>query len=495
MWYAKRRLLPAILASAIGGTLGLGGSRVFAAEPGQQDLQEQIKDLQSKVDQLQAKQQAMQAQQQAEKAEQQAKEQQQTAGSVLSDADKHSSALDLEGFTAGFKDNRFTLQSADGRFVLRPWIHIQIRNSTSWRQDALGHGDDDTENGFELRRARLGFDGNLFSPAFTYFINWATVRGNGSNNVNNSSGTKIGTVSNSLGGVPVLEEAWVKYNFQDTPWYVKAGQMHDPLDHEAIVGSKYRAPETSLTGDIFANTDTFTQGATAIYDPHRQFRFEGGITDGIRAANTNFQDAPNNGINYDWGLAARGEYKVMGRWRDYDQLTSYGDKEDLLVFGLGLDDSNGVHGLNSFSHTLDVQYATTTGWFFYGSYFGRYTRNNQGIPNGTFTSTSFGTFPHVGRDTYEFSLLGQAAYMIDGWIEPYGRYEYLKLAGTPGGSNNNVNEFSLGSNFYLHGHNAKFTAEMMYLPNGIPVNDDTHDVLISNNRAEITFIAQFQLLL
>jgi hypothetical protein len=36
---------------------------------------------------------------------------------------------------------------------------------------------------------------------------------------------------------------------------------------------------------------------------------------------------------------------------------------------------------------------------------------------------------------------------------------------------------------------------MTYLPTGIPINDDSSDVLISNRRAEIVFITQLQLLL
>jgi hypothetical protein len=35
----------------------------------------------------------------------------------------------------------------------------------------------------------------------------------------------------------------------------------------------------------------------------------------------------------------------------------------------------------------------------------------------------------------------------------------------------------------------------MYLPTGIPINDDSSDVLISNDRGEIIVITQLQLLI
>jgi hypothetical protein len=313
----------------------------------------------------------------------------------------------------------------------------------------------------------------------------------------------VGTASVNVGGAPILEEAWVKYNFvdsngQNTPWFVHAGQMHDPLDHENIVGSKYRAPEVSLQGDIFGNTDTFTQAATVIYDPNGSFRTEGGINDGIRAANTNFQDSPTTGIDYDWGVAGRAEYKVEGNWKDYNQMTSLNDKDDLLVFGAGADYSEGYAPsyFNQLNHTLDMQYASPSGLFVYASYFGRYTAHNPGIVSGGPTSTSVGSPGVAGLDTYEYSGLLQAAYMIPNTtMEPYVRGEYMSLKGLPAHSQGFISEISAGMNWYFYGHNVKWTNQVMYLPDGIPINDDSNDVLINNDHTEAVFISQIQLLL
>ena len=52
---------------------------------------------------------------------------------------------------------------------------------------------DRVQNGIELRCACFGFDGNLFGPDFQYFINWATYRNNGKQNVigNAADGTAL----------------------------------------------------------------------------------------------------------------------------------------------------------------------------------------------------------------------------------------------------------------------------------------------------------------
>jgi len=485
MFFPSRRLRFAVVAGSFVTLLGVSTAPSPAADLTQQQMAEQLKALQAKVDQMQARQDAL------DKANAQA-----TANRVESDAARHDKMLDLEGVTAGYANKRFFIGSDDGNFMIKPWIHIQARYSLNYRENFKQNGtESDTEDGFEIRRARLGFDGNLFGKDLTYFINWATNRETSTLTVKNSAGTTVGTTTAPVGGAPILEEAWIKYNFHDTPFFVKVGQMHDPLDHENIVGSKYRAPEASLQGDLFGNVDTFTQAATFIYDNKGPVRVEAGITDGIRAANTNFQDFPNNGIAYDGGLAGRVEYKVMGDWKDYDQLTAYGDKKDLLVFGSGVDYSYSGSRYQ-INHTVDATYASPCGFFAYLCYFGRYTTNQQGIPNTSTTSASFGSSPSdLGKNTYEPSVDLLVAYLINQHLEPFGRFEYMNLAGTPAGSQNNVTDISAGFNYYFYGHNLKFTGMVTYLPTGIPISDDGSDILISNGKGEFVIISQLQLLL
>jgi hypothetical protein len=71
----------------------------------------------------------------------------------------------------------------------------------------------------------------------------------------------------------------------------------------------------------------------------------------------------------------------------------------------------------------------------------------------------------------------------------------MHLAGTPAKSVNDVQETSGGLGYWFHGHNAKITGQIMYLPKGIPINDTSSDVLGNNGHGEIVFETQFQLLL
>jgi hypothetical protein len=456
-----------------------------ATEPA--DASDEIRILRARLDQLEAQQREA-----ARKAEEQ-----RTKNETLSDAERRSKMLDVGDFTAGYKDGRFFIGSEDGKFLFRPWFHTQFRYAALLRNDFKKGGTEDVvDTGFEVRRMRFGFDGNMFTPDFTYFFNWATVRASGNSNVVDSTGKKIGTTSNNLGGTPLLEEAWFKYNLHDTPWYVKAGQIKDPLLHDQIVSSRYQqSTERSLTADIFANGDAFTEGVTAIYDPKSWFRVEAGVTHGLRSANTNFLDPP-QGNAFNYGVAGRAEFKLMGRWQDYAQIGAVDTKEDLLVVGVGVDYSERGHAGQTVG-VVDAQYARPGGLNLYGAAVDRYTNHNFGIYTQSATGASIGTpDPKVAdSSTNEYSFMLQAGYLINKNWEPFGRYEYIHLEGTPAGSHNYVQSIVGGVNYYFVGHRAKLTLQMNYLPHGIPIDDSPNDVFTNNGKGELLGEIQFQLLI
>ena len=485
MKYGRKPLAAAaILSAAIAGTCTWAKAAPPTTQPQQTDVAQELQALRARIDQLE-KQQKEQEIKQAE-AQQQA-----TTNSVMTDAEHRSHLLDETGFIAGYKDGRFFLGSEDGNFMLRPWLHFQFRLIGNNRQDAKGHDQDNTDIGFEVRRARFGLDGNMFSPDFTYFFNWATARA--SSNIVTSNSTT--TVSNSLGGVPILEEAWVKYNFHNTPWYIKAGQIKDPLLHDQIVSSRYQqSSERSLTADTFANGDAFTEGVTGIFDPKTWFRAEAGVNHGMRSANTSFQDPPTNA--YDFGVAGRAEFKMFGRWQDYAQIGAVDTKEDLLVFGVGCDSSQHMHATQTVA-VADVMYARPTGINTYGAFVDRYTNSNFGFQTQSATGATITAPPAnvLNTPTNEYSILGQVGYKIDQHFEPFGRYEYIHVAGTPAGSVNYFSDITAGVNWYFVGHRAKLTAQVQYLPKGIPYSDTPSDLLANNGHTEIVGTLQFQLLL
>ncbi len=457
-----------------------------AATAPAQDAAEEIRLLRARLDQLEVQQRKIEHDKDVSK----------TTEAMIDDAAHRSQFLDAGDFTAGFKDNRFFIGSEDGRFTLRPWFHLQLRDATVNRHDFKKGIDDDTQNGFEVRRLKLAFDGNLFGPDLTYQFVWATARANGTNNVVDATGTKIGTVANSAGGTPILEEAWVKYHFANTPWYVRGGQFKESLLHDQIVSSRYQqSTERSLIADIFANGDAFTQGVSVIWDPKTSIRADVGFTHGIRSANTDFQDFPTNAYNF--GGFARVEYKFFGRWEDYAQIGAVDVKEPLLVVGAGGDYAERGHA-GQIVGVVDAHYANQHGISIYAAGVDRYTNHNFGIYTQSATGASIAAPPPnvANQNTNEYAALIQAGYLLDKHWEPFGRYEYMHLQGTAAGSKNNVQALTGGVNYYFIGHRAKFTVQCTYLPDGIPIGDGASDILASpKGKGEFSGVAQFQLLL
>src|SRR5262249_52760321 len=161
------------------------------------------------------------------------------------------------------------------------------RNVTNYREQSSATVGADTQNGFEMRRAKLMFDGNLFSKDLTYQIIWNTDR-------------KSGNLS--------LDDAWARYHFPDTPYAVRAGQIRNPFDHEQLTfATKSLTVDRSLVDDLFAGGEGLVQGVSLGYE-NGPIRAEVAFTDGLRSQNTNFQDFPTNNTNY--GFSGRVEYKA-----------------------------------------------------------------------------------------------------------------------------------------------------------------------------------------
>jgi hypothetical protein len=475
----------------------------FAADPTTRpaSVNDEIKLLRARIDELEArqKQDEQLRQESAQKLEEKV-----TAAALNKNALEHDQFITAEGFTAGYSNKRFIIQSGDGNFLAHPWLHLQFRDATVLRTDFQGiksKPEDEVDTGFEVRQVRFGVDGNLFSPDLTYFFNWATQRTSSAAIVSGATPSTTGgkvTVSNNLGGVPVLQQAWVKYRIPATDFFIKAGEIKDPLLHEQIVDTRFQqSAERSLSADIFANGDDFTEAVTVIYDPGKEWRVEAGVNHGMRSANTNFFSFPDNGSfnQFDFGLAGRADYKVMGNWRDYTQMGGVGVKDPLLVVGAGVDYSERGHAGQTVM-VADLTYVEPSGLNVYASLIDRYTSHSFGFYTQSATGATITAGADTDKHTNEYSILLQAGYMVDEHLEPFFRYEYIRLRGTPAGSNNFVQAVTGGANYYFYDHRLKVTGQFTFLPNGLPFDDTSNDILANTNgKSEVTFIAQLQLIL
>jgi hypothetical protein len=462
----RRRRLPAILVGSL--ALGLGAASASAQEaaaPSAQDLQAQIKQLQQQVADLQAKQQA------ASTAATDA-----TVAAVMRDADRRSQLLAVEGFTAGYTDRGFVIRSADGDFLMHPYVQSQFRYVANYRDDFKPSGEGDSEDGFELRRVKFGFEGNLFGPNLDYTFQWQTDRHN---------------------GAVTPEDAWVRYRFADM-WAVRAGQFKDPVAHEGLTSSmKLLAADRSYLDTVLFGSDDYIEGASLIYDLNR-LRAEVAFTNGFNSSNSNFVDpvggigdtgfAANNHRAYNFGVAGRAEYLFMGdaakSWKEYTDFTALNNTTDMLVGGLGGNWSQSGD-TDTIWQTVDVQWEPTAikGLDAYAAYMGRYNHVVGDAASGSF---------------YDWGWLVQAGYLINSRVEPFARADYLRLDEDfiASAVDNDIYELTVGMNYYLKGNNAKFTADLTYLPNGSPLDVDAIGVLAQpNNAAQWVARLQFQLVL
>jgi len=443
-----------------------------AAMADQQASQEQrIAQLQQRIADLEARQATN------------AREMAATIDQVLRDAEKRSQLLASGGDVSAGYDNGFFIRS--GAWELRPGIHYQARYVVNYRSDTGGDKADEVEDGFEIRRMRLDLAGTALTKDLTYYIQWDTNRNNGDF---------------------WLLEAWAQYMFSED-WGVRLGQLKDPVTHEFVQSSKqllavdYSLADMMLGGGVAS----YTQGVLLNYGSYKNDKnpifIEAGITDGAGQMNTNFVgrgepldvDPTITGAagahSLDWGLAGRIECKAMGKWADYAQWSPKGTKEDLLVFGLGGDWSQGGDG-DLVLATADVQYESPQGFGLYGAVLYRYLDDRMS-----------------GRaeDTSDWGFLVQGSYMLNPAWEIYARYDVVLLDHDVvfgnGDTEDTFHEVTIGVAYYLGKdgsawNRAKITVDLTWLPNGAPSAYTGSDIL-DNNSGNVEWIlrAQFQLLL
>lgn len=444
---------------AVVGAMGMSAVAV-AAEPTQRELLEKIEALEAKVQKLESEQSKGPT----------AAEMDRTVANMIQDADRRSHSLvDSGAFSGGWRNGKFSIESDDGNWVISPGIMFQFRGATTYRSDVVTpirnasgvvvgrNVDDDWQDGFEVRRLKFGLSGNAVSPKLTYEFIWASERN---------------------GGLYRLEDAWARYKFADN-WSVRGGQFKEPLFHEQMVSAKkFLAADRSLLNEILAGGETYVQGVALIYEKG-PMNAVAAFHDGYNNRNSNFQDFPANSFNF--GATGRVEYSLLSdNFKGYDDFSAMGNTGQLLVLGAATSWSQSDRDV--LYHTVDAQWENDKGWGAYGAFVGRYTRS----------------IPTAGdADRYDWGFVAQAGYLISLKWEVFGRYDYTYFdsASLPAGTERQVHEITAGVNYFMHGHAAKFTLDIGWLPNGCPVNADGMGVLANNGNEEIVLRGQFQLLL
>jgi len=354
---------------------------------------------------------------------------------VLADADTRAS-LQGNGATSGYKSG-FFVQSADGNWKMKVNGQIQVR----WN---FNHADDQSDQyGFQIRRAKLKFSGNVIDPSWGYKVVLVNARDGGTSNT-------------------FLEDAWIQKKMDDG-MYLKVGQFKAPYLREELVSSS-----AQLTVERSMINNQFTYGwAQGIEFGSRTDDLWGRVWygDGPNSLNSVGSVSSTNSI------VARVDYKLDGDWKDWKTFTGRGLKSDSYAFvgaafewfNMSEDRANsdveygGADATRSYGFTVDASMGGT-GWTAY-TYFVYADGKNAGNADPG-SAQGWGWVAQGGVDVSDDAQV-------------FGRYELGDItnfsAGSGGGMaaaghrNGHDSTLTLGVNYWPAGSkNVKLTADWGY---------------------------------
>ena len=333
---------------------------------------------------------------------------------VLSDADTRATLLQ-DGAVAGHDGKNFFLSNADGSFLMNVGGQLQFRWIVNDQDDRA----DETDAGFQFRRAKLKFGGHIADPRLTYELLLGTNRANGD---------------------VVLEDAVIGYKISDS-LAVKAGSFKLPfLRQELTSSSRQLAVERGSVTEYFTLNRAEQIQLTYSQD---DFKLTGSISDG---ANSGYSDYAADTVEY--ALTARADVKLAGEWGQAKDITAW-EGEDLAVFVGGAAHYEAGDAQNGGT-------ANYLGWTIDGSV----EQNGWSL----FASLNGATIdPDAGSDRDPLGFLVEGAYNMNDKLQPFVRWEWLDddAAGT-----DDLEILTAGVNYYLNGHNAKFTADVVWIYDG-----------------------------
>ena len=399
-----------------GTTLAIGGA-AFGAEQNS-DMAAQIADLRAQIASLQN------AQGDQWLTEQRAAEIRGIVTDVLADAETRSS-LQGSGANAGYNGG-FFISSSDGNYSMKMNVLEQIRWTYNNRNDAL-FGEDQTW-GFENKRTRLSFSGNVVDASWTYKVAYYFAY---SNDVEFD------------GSSPVLADAWVAKDLGDGLSFT-AGQFKLPFSAEyGTDAGNLQFNDYSTVSNFFA--DNYGQGLMVSYRADA-FRAAAAYVNDLNAVDANWGA---NSPSDEFAFTGRVEFLLGGNWGQFDNAQSFRGEEMGIRVGGGMNwaDSNNPGTSDVFGATADVTVdfggANVMGAFYWD--------NVDDAPGG------------VGENPWGFTL--QGGFFASDDVEIVARYEFGDQ--DTAAATNDFSALTLGANWYLAQNTAKFGFNFGYAFDGI----------------------------
>jgi len=343
---------------------------------------------------------------------------------VLSDADTRASLMD-SAITAGHNGSNFFLASEDGNFMLKIKGMVQARYTFGHQEKpspvaAAGDASGDENRGsFGITRSRFGFVGHVIDPSWQYAF-WAGY---------------------DCSGAAVVLDAYIT-KVLDANWSVTAGQFKLPFMYEYLVSeTSLQFIERSLVAGEFCGT--YTQGVMVTYQDD-MFRARLSFNDGASTINSTWSKR-----DTEVALTGRGEVKVMGDWKDYNDWEGWNSQNPLLVFGVAAHWQIGEYG------TTDSGEIETLRWTVDGS---------LEQPGWNIFAAVTGQHDSRGRAADALAVVLQGGAFVTDDIELIARYEW---SDGDTAANDDLSLVTVGMNYFFSKHALKYTVDVGYAFNGV----------------------------
>lgn len=365
---------------------------------------------------------------------------------LLSNAQDHTSLI-ASNSSSGRDENGFYIAGNGARLYVNGDIQFRYTYNPSRNNPSVGNN---AEAGFTLPLTKLRFSGNI-NESVDFEIEGDFD--------NDSSSFEL---SKAYAGLSVFDNG-----------RVQLGQFRLPFMREQNISDRFQlAVGRSVMSYVFGQG--YSQGVQLSYDLG-DIRFIGAVSDGFNSANTDFADAEES----DLALTARVEYFAIGNSNSFRDFTSERDQDNSLMFGAAFHYQDGDTQDSMYTYTGDVSWEMR-GWNVSASGVGRHMDSTAG-------------------DFDDFGFAIQGGYRLTEQVEPFVRYDVVLADSDRGFSNDNFNFVTAGMNYYVHGHAAKFTVDVVW------AMDETQDLssmydfsntglLGSSDGDELAFRGQFQLL-
>jgi hypothetical protein len=298
----------------------------------------------------------------------------------------------------------------------------QIRWSFNNNDSPVG-GAEQQSFGFENKRTRLTFSGNLVDSSWSYKVQYFFGSSNATASLNGD-----------------LSDAWVSKDFGNG-FAMYVGQFKLPFGVEfGTDAGNLQFTDYSVAASLLG--PGYGQGVMFGYSAD-MFSIKGAYVNALGQAN---QAWTAGSPDSDWAFAARAEFKLAGNWANFDDAQSWKGEEFSAMIGVGgtiqRDDASAA---TPWSGTIDATIgfggANLSGAFFYKD-------------------------DDAGTESMGFTVSGGVFVSDD--IEIVARFENLDIDAPGAGSDRELNILTGGANWYFAKNTAKLGVEGGYAFDAVP---------------------------